>query len=279
MSSILFAGGIKGGVGKSFVMRCLVQYFIHKNWKYTLIEADATIPDVRKIYKQNCKLVNFSDDPKKSHEPDIIFNEARKNTVLVNLPSNIFNSFNYWVESTNLLDLKNKYQVEAVKLFVTDGCYESIEMFKQSVQKFNGKLLHVLIRNTGRLTAGSDFDYLEEKQELREIIEKYSIPVYDLPALNSREQYFIDEYALTLEEATKREDILDPLSCQRVVNFLDSVYLLFDGIELIQAASPIKEKSNDKKSASADLKRKPKEGEKTEKNLHSDNNLVDAPSF
>lgn len=274
MSTILFGGGIKGGVGKSFFMRCLVQYFIHKFWKYTLIEADATIPDVSKIYSHNCKLINFSDDPKKSHEPDIIFNEARKNTVLVNLPSNIFNSFNHWVESTNLLELKSKYQVEAVQLFVTDGCYESIEMFKQSVQKFDGKLPHILIRNTGRLTAASDFEYLEEKQELREVMDKYSIPFYDLPALHSREQFFIDEYSLTLEEATKRDDILDPLGCQRVVNFLESIYSLLDGIDIIQAASG-QEKSNGKKSGTSDLKRKPaKEGDKFTEDSQSENNNV-----
>ena len=266
MPSILFGGGIKGGVGKSFFNRCLVQYFIHRNWKYTLIEADATIPDVRKIYDKNCQVINFSDDPKKCYEPDAIFDEAVKNTVLVNLPSNIFNPFNHWVNSTGLLDLKDKYQVEVVKLFVTDGCFESIEIFQESLRKFDGALPHVLIRNAGRLTANSDFSYLDEKQELCELLTQYKVPVYDLPSLTSREQYFIDEYSLTFEAATKREDIFGRLGCQRLVNFLKSIYALFDQIEAVQAAGTEKEKSKSRKtsSTSSETKRKPKEAEQPE---------------
>lgn len=279
MPSILFGGGIKGGVGKSFFNRCLVQYFIYKTWKYTLIEADATIPDVRKIYGNNCKLINFSDDPKRSHEPDIIFVEAMKNTVLVNLPSNIFNPFNNWIDSTNLLKLRDKYQIEVIKLFVTDGCFESIEMFKQSLQKFGGNLPHVLIRNTGRLTAATDFDYLEEKQELCQLIKKYNIAVYDLPALHSREQYFIDEHSLTFEEAANRDDILNPLGCQRVINFLETVYQMFDGIDVVQAAGADKEKSKSKSlSSHSDAKRKSKDGDKSEA-LSVNGDSITAPQW
>lgn len=267
MATILFGGGVKGGVGKSFFNRCLVQYFLHKSWDYTLIEADATIPDVRKIYGSSCKVINFSDDPKKSHEPDFIFEEAIKNTVLVNLPSNIFNSFNYWISSTGLLKLKDKYQVEVIKLFVTDGCFESLEIFKESVQKFDGGLPHVLVRNTGRLTAGSSFDYLEEKKDLRELIEKYKVPVYDFPALNSREQYFIDEHSLTLEQATLRDDIFGPLGCQRVVYFLESIYKFFDDVDIIQVAVGSKEKTKIRKGSSpSEAKRKPKSSDKPDDN-------------
>ncbi|MDY6830160.1 MAG: hypothetical protein SV583_12385, partial [Pseudomonadota bacterium] len=38
-------GGEKGGVGKSFFSRCMLDYFVAKKWtdKFTLIEADPTI--------------------------------------------------------------------------------------------------------------------------------------------------------------------------------------------------------------------------------------------
>lgn len=279
MPSILFGDGIKGGVGKSFFNRCIVQYFLYKSWNYTLIEADATIPDVRRIYNKNCKVVCFSDDPRQSHKPDIIFNESLKNTVIVNLPSNVFDPFNYWVNSAGLLELKDKYQVEIVKLFVTDGCFESIEMFKKSLQKFDGAIPHVLIRNTGRLTTDVDFSYLEEKEDLCELLQNYCVPVYDLPALTSREQYLIDQHSLTLEEAATRIDLLNATGAQRVVNFLNNVYALFDSIERIQAAGLEKDKSKVKKSVTAqetnlETKRKPKEGNKAGDNQQPASDIV-----
>jgi MinD superfamily P-loop ATPase len=46
MMHIHLIGGEKGGVGKTFVSRCLVQYFLLKKWDFDLIEADAAIGDV-----------------------------------------------------------------------------------------------------------------------------------------------------------------------------------------------------------------------------------------
>ena len=243
MPSILFGGGIKGGVGKSFFNRCLVQYFIHKDWKHTLVEADATIPDVARVYKDNCHIITLSDDPRKSSNPDIIFNEAIKRPVIVNLPSNANDPLNRWIRETNILDIGATYQVEIYKLFVTDGCYESLKIFKSSLEAFEGKLRHILIRNTGRLTNNPDFGYLEEDQEYQELITKYKIPVYDFPSLSSQDQFKIDKNCLMLEEAIKATDLLQPLGAQRVKTFLERVYTFFDGIEIIQDVGAAKDKT------------------------------------
>ena len=233
MPNIYFVGGEKGGVGKSHFSRCLAQYFLSKGWKFYLVEADETVPDVGRIYgnNENCLQVVFSDSKYRIGEPDVIFNKAKELPVIVNLPSNVYLKLNDWIAKSRLLNYKQEFEGEVYKFFVTDGCYESIRLFIESVEKFKGSLPHLLIRNPGRLTASVNFNYLQEETKFVEVISSYNIPVFDLPELASSEQFYVDKKSLTYSQAidlAKADG--NTMGAGRIFTFLEEVEEVFDKI-------------------------------------------------
>jgi hypothetical protein len=227
---IHFIGGEKGGVGKTFVSRCLVQYFLLKTWDFHLIEADAAIADVSSVF-QDASTITLSDHPHRYAEPDIIFEKARQKTVIVNLPSNTQGVLHEWMRQTNLLNLSQDYQVSVMYWFVTDGCFASVKLLQRSLAEFNHAIPHLLVRNRGRLN-GVDFTYLDHDMVYQKAIQaKNLLRVLDFPVLGSAEQYFIDRHDLRLQEAQARAtEELGIIPSQRIKSFIDEMVKVFDQV-------------------------------------------------
>lgn len=45
-----FGNGQKGGVGKTFFIKMLIEYYLYKTWTYKLYDLDAGSLDVGKVY-------------------------------------------------------------------------------------------------------------------------------------------------------------------------------------------------------------------------------------
>jgi hypothetical protein len=236
-------GGEKGGVGKTFVSRCLVQYFLLQGWEFDLIEADAAIADVSSVFK-DAATITLSDNPHRYAEPDIIFEKARQKTVIVNLPSNTQGVLNHWIRQTNLLTMAQDYQVSVMYWFVTDGCYSSIKLLERSLAEFGDAMPHILIRNRGRLN-GVDFTYLEREPIYQKAMQaKHLLKVLDFPVLGSAEQFFIDRHDLMLQEAQgQAADAIGVIPSQRIKSFMDEMVNVFGQVASeMTAALPEKSK-------------------------------------
>ena len=209
-NSIYFVGGEKGGVGKSFFTRCLVDYFIVKGWKdkFVLIEADPTIKDVGCVFKDNSQEVRFSDNKLALHEPNVIFETIQKKNSVVNLPSNVMSFFDPWIERYEVLSLKEKYCQEMVYFFVSDGCWRSMELFMRQVKHYDTqKFPHVLVFNTARLTNYNGFDSLIKLcPELIKLLKDKQIPILYLPELDSFVQFACDRANLSYTELKNKPE-------------------------------------------------------------------------
>ena len=64
MPTIHLIDGEKGGVGKSFVTRAMIQYGLDRNLPFVAVETDRSNPDVAAVYKDLCKEAIFSEDEK-----------------------------------------------------------------------------------------------------------------------------------------------------------------------------------------------------------------------
>lgn len=207
--SIYFVGGEKGGVGKSFFTRCMLDYFIARGWKneFALIEADPTMNDVSSVYDKGCEKVIFSDNKFGDDEPNIIIDKAADTTVIVNLPSNVSRQFDEWSQKIGLLSPETKEYCDITYFFVTDGCHQSIQQFLTFVDKYPSKELSVcLIFNGGRLTSGGSFFYLEEHADLMKAIKTHKIPVLQIPVLASSVQFQSDSKQMTYRELYEKAD-------------------------------------------------------------------------
>ena len=153
MALIHFVHGEKGGVGKSWFARLLVDCCLCSEWNHiTLVESDPSNPDVGCYFPDISESIYFSEDDKRSYAPDRIFLLAESRPVFVNLPAQVDVPLNDWIERNGLLD-EDFGELEIYKWFVCTGEPDSVSLFKDSVQALGGKIRHILVKNMGRTGA------------------------------------------------------------------------------------------------------------------------------
>jgi hypothetical protein len=219
MPRIHLIDGEKGGVGKSFFARLMIHYCLERKLPYTLVDADVTNPDVKSLYPKEAHETVFSEAQKKAHEADLIFELALKKPVIVNLPAQVYPLVTDWIEQNRLLEIAGEYGIDLVKWFVCSGGYDSVSLFKQSVNHFQERLPHVFVRNFG-LT--DEWNFLDEDAEFKDLLHKYAstLQVIDFPRCTYKERYYLDAFQLTFEGAFKNGK-MPILSKQRLQTFLE----------------------------------------------------------
>jgi len=216
--------GEKGGVGKSLFARVLIQYFMDKKYPFLAVDADRSNPDVSRIYESVCREALFSEDEKKFYEADKIFEWAFDNSIIVNLPAQVYPVVTSWIEKNNLIELGKQSQITFCKWFVCTGGYDSVQLFLKSVQHFDKKIAHVLVRNFG---LEDDWSSVEEMEEVQNVIKKYDVKVIDFPKFYSRERNAIDARGITFELARNSQEF-GVLGRQRIKSFMLSAYEAFE---------------------------------------------------
>lgn len=225
MATIHLIDGEKGGVGKSFIARTMIQYGLDRSFSFTAVETDRSNPDVSRVYKDICRFAIFSEDERQADKADSIFELAMDKPVIVSLPSQVNRAVTDWIEHNQLLQLGAEHGVSFCKWFISNGEYDSLRLFQSSLKHYEQQITHILVRNLGLCDEWSQVD---DDELLQKLIKKYEVKVIDFPKLGHHERYLINQKQLRFDDATKSND-LTVLGKQRVVNFLKAAYEQFDG--------------------------------------------------
>ena len=97
MALIHLIDGEKGGVGKSFIARTMIQYGLDRNLSFTAVESDRSNPDVSRVYKDICQFAIFSESEKHADNADRIFELAMEQSVIVSLPAQVNRAESDWI--------------------------------------------------------------------------------------------------------------------------------------------------------------------------------------
>ncbi|WP_222427156.1 mobilization protein [Hyella patelloides] len=233
MATIHLIDGEKGGVGKSFVARTMIQYGLDRSFPFVAVETDRSNPDVAGVYEDICQYAVFTEDEKQADKADRIFEMGMEKNVIVSLPSQVHRAMKSWIEKNQLLTLGQEYGVSFCKWFVCNGEYDSIRLFLASVDCYEKRMTHILVRNLGLCDEWSPID---EDESVQELIKKYRVKVIDFPKLGYKERYLINQHRLQFDEAREYRDF-GVLGRQRVVNFLKCAYSAFDSTGMWQDES------------------------------------------
>ncbi|MDJ0597163.1 MAG: mobilization protein [Pleurocapsa sp. MO_226.B13] len=235
MPTIHLIDGEKGGVGKSFVAKTMIQYALDRGLAHIAVETDRSNPDVANIYGDSCKRAVLSENEKQAHKSDRIFELALSKPLIVSLPSQVHKPLRSWIEKNKLLEIAPNYGVGFQKWFVCNGEFDSTKLFVKSLQYYEDRLPHILVRNFGLC---DEWGQVDDDRLLQELIKKYEVKVIDFPKLGYYERYLINKEQLTFGDA-KTSDKLTILAKQRVVNFLNSAYTAFDSSGVWQESDAI----------------------------------------
>lgn len=224
MAIIHFVDGEKGGVGKSLFTRVLVQYFCDRDLSFELIDAD---PKKDVFLTCGGKSIIFSEAEDHFYDADELFALALKQTIIVNLPSNISEALNGWIERNQILKLGYKHQIKLVKWFVSTGQHESIDEVVTSLNYWKENIPHIIVRNHFKY---GDWAEIETDQGLREALEKWVSLRVDMPALSRRERDYLENHRIPFGSINTPPHVqeLGILGLMRIQGFLEDT---FDSID------------------------------------------------
>lgn len=236
MSSIHFVGGEKGGVGKSFFAKTLVQWHLDNNVPLLVYEGDRSNPDVMRCYKSTitCKAAIYSEGERYEDKANDVYNSAIKKRVVVNLPAQVMKPVSDWIFNNELFEIAQEDGVKFYQWFVSDGGYDSINLFKKTLSTFSDGMTHLFVQNYGRT---DDWSGIEDDEELQEMMENYNVMVLGFPKLiGAADRNRIDRESLTFGTAREWKKF-GSISRQRVKRFLREAY------EEIEATNVLMEES------------------------------------
>jgi hypothetical protein len=224
MADIHLIDAEKGGVGKSVVARTMLQLFLDRQIAVVPMEADRSNPTLSNIYGDQVKVAIFSEDRQFEDAPDMVFELALTQPVILDLPAQIHRPIAQWIHTKGLLELGEQHQVRFLKWFICDGGNDSINLFLKSVDHYKHKVPHVLVKNKGRC---DNWSILDAYPQVKATVKKYQIPVIEFPRFSSFLLSTIDTQRLTFDAARQHPD-LGLIGRNQVVTFLKDAYAALD---------------------------------------------------
>ena len=245
MHTLNYIGGEKGGVGKSFLTRTILQYMIDHQLPFIAVDTDRSNPDVKRCFDSVCtvKLAVLSEAERLEDSANAIFNAALEQDVFCNLPAQVAPALHRWIEDNQLVELAEEADIRMRLLHVSDAGYDSLKLFKRSLQLFGQHIEHVLVQNRGMT---EDFEPVSLDDELQAMLAEHNVVVIDLPRfIGNADRNFIDRHSLSFGEAREHPD-LGLISRQRVKTFLRKAYQAFDAAALFRAEESVMVGGSDK---------------------------------
>ncbi len=92
----------KAFLGKSLVVRTLIQYHLDRNKPFVAVETDRSNPYVAGVYKGLCQYAVFTEDEKQPDKADRIFEMAIEKQVIVNLAAQSHRTVKNWIVRNQL---------------------------------------------------------------------------------------------------------------------------------------------------------------------------------
>ncbi|AFY57321.1 CobQ/CobB/MinD/ParA nucleotide binding domain-containing protein [Rivularia sp. PCC 7116] len=228
-TTIHIIDGEKGGAGKSFVSRALIEYCASIKHKVAIVDADKSNEDISQIY-DNVHSAFFSDDDKKANQADHIFDLAFEKSVIVNLPAQVYSKVTDWIKTNDLDEIGKEYQITFVKWFVCTGGVDSVDFFIKSLNDLGDRVTHVFVKNLGLC---SEWDYVDEMPDFLTAKETHKFKEMDFPKFPFWERNVIDRLGITFNSALSHPEI-KVISRQRVKNFLAEVHTAFSETGLVK---------------------------------------------
>jgi hypothetical protein len=219
IKNLIIIGGEKGGVGKSFLTRYLLSFFIRESAESEIAcyDADPSVDDVYQLFSDKpwMEKAFFTLDKYRVQEGSIIVSKI-KPIVIVNLPSNIRKNFDNFCEQNKIFEeeLQQETYETCYFFFVSDGSFQSIKLFVEHLERYKNKpfLKTVLFLNAGQNGNSYDFSYLGNKNDFEVLanlgskIKDYKIPVLTIPELPPLIRFKVD--ALLSEKGIKFHQLI-----------------------------------------------------------------------
>jgi hypothetical protein len=223
MGKIHFIGGEKGGVGKSLVSRLLAQYFIDHELPFVGFDTDKSHGSLLRFYAGFASpvIVDRYESLDRVMEAAV---EDPDRRILVDLAAQTHQFLAKWIDDSALFDLSEEIGVELTYWHVMDSGQDSVDLLRNLLNQFGGKLKLVVVLNEVR---SDNFKLLANSGE-RARAEAFGAQFISIGRLHESAMQKIDgqgtSFWAVLNPVEKSANSLGLLERQRVKVWLKKAY-------------------------------------------------------
>lgn len=243
MPEVHLFGGEKGGIGKSFICAAAVSYLLRKEAHFALFDCDRSNPNIKRMHDDICRYAVISENVDNEGQADMVLESGLQKQTLVNLPAQSFIALKKWFEENSLLQLSKDVDLSFRIWFVSDGGFDSMNLLANSVDFFQEKVPHVLLKNYG--VNRSKWGEISNHPRVARLSDQFGITHVKFPRMAGANTSKIDQLSLSFLEAAGH-DALNFGERQRVATFLRESGQVFDELSLFDI--PV---ANDQNSSNA----------------------------
>lgn len=221
---IVFVTGDKGGVGKSFTSRALVQYYLDNQQPFRAFDIDPVNPNLEQYYPEiTCQL-----DIQQPGALDQIRNEVESQSLLlVDCAARSLWELDTWFKDLGLIQERGQLQLSFTFVFVITPDKSCTVIMNDTLQRFGKEANYLVVKNYGK---GKDFSIYEASKLRATLLKEYEGQEITLPPLLERTVVQLDSSDVGFGEAMKHPKVA-VADRSRVRGFLEQTYVQFNMVK------------------------------------------------
>jgi hypothetical protein len=223
---IVFVTGDKGGVGKSFTSRALVQYYLDTKQPFRAFDIDPVNPNLAQFYPA----ITTQIDIEEQGALDEIRNEVEKHPLLlVDCAARTLNELDHWFKELGLIHERNQLHLSLTFVFVITPDKSCTVIMADTLEKFGRNAEYLVVRNHGK---GKNFSIYEGSKLRLALLTEHQGREIALPPLLERTVVHLDSHDIGFGDALNHPDVA-VADRSRVRGFLEQSYVQFDTVKTL----------------------------------------------
>ncbi len=221
---IVFVTGDKGGVGKSFTSRAIVQYYLDLNQPFRAFDIDPVNPNLEQFYPE----ITTQLDIQKPGALDQIRNEIETQPLLlVDCAARSLWELDAWFKDLGLIQERGQLRLSFTFVFVITPDKSCTVIMNDTLQRFGKEADYLVVKNYGK---GKNFSIYEESKLRTSLLKQYQGQEIALPSLLERTVVHLDSHDIGFGDAMKHPDVT-VADRSRVRGFLEQSYAQLNAVK------------------------------------------------
>lgn len=217
---VIFVTGEKGGTGKSFFSRVLLDYCEQNNIPYSAIDTDTTNPTLARFYKTTTTKINIDD---KDDLDRIVEHIAKtEGTLILDCGARVMDALMRWMYEVDFFTMTDELGFSISIAFVLGPEKECVTILEDIVDFFEGNASFLVVKNLGK---GKDFAMYQTAEVQERLVRKLGAAEIELPSLYHGTTILLDQDNINFADASARLAIVHK---HRVLKFRQSIFDALD---------------------------------------------------
>jgi len=225
MARIVFVTGDKGGVGKSFLARTLMDWYGRTGVDVKAFDTDKTNSTFYRFFRGQENVAQLDVDA--VEDLDQLLNVVSVKTngvILVDCAARTMDQLLSWMRDVDFAGMKTELGFQMTIAFVMGPEKDCVAILRDLVEEMKGSADYVIIRNRAK---GRSFDIYDNSAIRKSLNELYKASEIDLPAMFEKTALTVDRLNVNFEKALEHKEV-QIADRQRIKIYRDKTRAMFE---------------------------------------------------